>query len=350
MKMMAGMNARLLFLAPLLVAFVPPLALEEEIRFTPKDGSAFELSYTQDFALSLQSVQIAANVNGEEREQELTDVSFDLNQNFGVTLNDEVLAVEDGMITKLRRSFSGIERTRSQSGDSPDGPQTHEESGESDLDGRAVVFSWDAEEESYTVAFDEDEDADEELLDDLYFDVYLKEFLPEDAVSVDDSWEVDVSAWNEMDDPSGDLQVVFESESEDDEESDTRQQYIDNLEGSIVCTLNEVVEEDGARIALIGVVIDASTTSSTSQDVDDEGVTGTYGEDVELTWVYEGTIRWSLSDGHAMGFELSGEISYEVESSRDLARDEMTLVDNRIQFFEGEYGATCTVSAGSSEE
>jgi len=350
MKMMAGMNARPLFLAPLLVAFVPPLALDEEIRFVPKDDSAYELSYTQDVALSLQSVQMTATFNGEDHEQEVTDVDFELNQTFTVTLNDEVLAVADGRITKLRRSFSELERTRAQSGDGPEGPQSHEEGGESELDGAAVVFSWDEEEEGYSVAFDEDEDGDEELLEDLYFDVYLTEFLPGGAVSVDDTWEVDVSAWNQLDDPSGDLQIVFESDSEDDEESDTRQQYIDNLDGEIVCTLNEVIEEDGVRVALIGVTIDASTTSSKGEDVDDQGVTGTINEDVEIAFVYEGTIRWNLSAGHAMGFELSGEITYEVDSSRDLARDDMTLVESRIQYFEGEYEASCTVSAGGSEE
>ncbi len=348
---MAGINAKLLFLAPLLVAFVPPIALEEEIRFSPEAGAAFTVSYTNEVTMTLEDQSMMMVFNGEEHEQETPDVDVELSQSFEAVFSDEVLSFEDGRVTKLRRTFNEVGQTRAQSAEGPDGSNSSDDSGSTELEGTSVVFTWDAEEESYTVAFWEDEDGDEDLLEELEYDIYFEGLLPESAVSVGDTWEAEIRALDLINDPSGDLQLDWENEAdEDDDDDDVSQQYEDNLEGTIECKLNEVIAEDGVRIALIGITVEAGTSSEKSQDVDNEGVSGTIGEDIEITFEFEGVLRWDLGAGHATELELGGDITYTVTSSQDLSRDDETFQMDVVQSFAGTNTISCEISQGGSEE
>ena len=344
------MNARLLFLAPLLVAFVPPLALEEEILFAPSEGATFTVTYTNELEMSMADQSVTLTINGEENDQETPDFELTLSQSFEATFQDTVVSSADGRVTKLSRTFEEIAQTRSQEADTPDGAQSNDETGESDLAGTTVVFSWDDEEEGYTVAFGEDEDGDEELLEELEFDIYFAGMLPDSAVSVGDSWSPDISALTQINDPGGDLQINWEDTPEEDEDDDLGQQYEDNLDGTIDCKLAEIVDEDGARVAIIELAVEASTSSTKGDEIDNQGISGTIGEDVEITFDFTGVLRWNLDAGHAVALELGGDIAYTIDSSQDLARESETFLMEMQRSFEGTNTMTCTIEAGSSEE
>jgi hypothetical protein len=345
------MNVRLLVCLPLLAASASPLAVEEEIRFQGDAGGGFTMTFDQDSDLELVDQDMTAIVNGEEMDQPIPDVQVEISQRGRVVIRDEFIEAEEGRLTKVRRTFEEISQSRSQSVDGPMGSNSQDDDGSSELAGTAVVFTWNADEETWDVAFAEDEKADEELLEDLEFDVHFTDFLPSGPVSEGDSWEVPASALNFLNDPGGDLQIVWDSEKdqEKDDDDDMGQQFDENMEGTITCKLAAVTEEAGERVATIELVVETETSGSRDQDFDTPQVSGTSEEKIDITFELEGELRWNLDAHHAIGLTLEGPITYTVNTNQN-GEGEMSVELEATQSFEGTSTFAVSVEALASAE
>ncbi|MFT5286705.1 MAG: hypothetical protein ACI8TQ_002876 [Planctomycetota bacterium] len=344
----AGMHAKFLLISSLLAVAVPPRALEEELLFSPEASTKMTIAYSMEASMDLVDQSVDITVDGEDRSPELPPTEVNVEQVGSITFTDQVLEQEDGNVTKLRRTFVEIVDENSQTVESDGGGGSETTEGESDLEGMTVVFTWDAEESEYGVEFDEDEDGDEELLEGLEFDIYMTGFLPDGGVSIGDSWEVEPGAMSWVVDPGGDLSIVSERDSEDDDERS--QQIKDNLEGTINCTLKEVVEEDGARLAVIEMNIEITTGFILEEDIDMEQVSGTSEEGVAIEYELAGEYRWNLDAGVLQGFDVSGDISYTMTRTADVMQGETSIQQEMLQSFEGTRSMSAEVTFGDSDE
>jgi hypothetical protein len=342
------MHAKFLLISSLLAVAVPPRALEEELLFSPEASTKMTIAYSMEASMDLVDQSVDITVDGEDRSPELPPTEVNVEQVGSITFTDQVLEQEDGNVTKLRRTFVEIVDENSQTVESDGGGGSETTEGESDLEGMTVVFTWDAEESEYGVEFDEDEDGDEELLEGLEFDIYMTGFLPDGGVSIGDSWEVEPGAMSWVVDPGGDLSIVSERDSEDDDERS--QQIKDNLEGTINCTLKEVVEEDGARLAVIEMNIEITTGFILEEDIDMEQVSGTSEEGVAIEYELAGEYRWNLDAGVLQGFDVSGDISYTMTRTADVMQGETSIQQEMLQSFEGTRSMSAEVTFGDSDE
>ncbi len=324
------MNKQLLATLPLLAAFATPRA-EEEISFRPSEGLAFTFVFTQETELELAEQSGSGSRGDEEMEMPDVDVDLTLVREQRIVFKDEIQEVGDGRIRKLRRTFDEITQTESTEYSGPEGDNSDESDGASDLEGMTVVFTWDDDEEEFIVEF-EDEDGDEDLLEDLVCDIDFRGFLPSGAVSRGDSWDVDIEAFDQMLDPGGDLHILGEDEEEgdDDEISD---QIDDNLDGEVTCKLAEIREEGGVRIAVIEIKAIAETGADMDADFDTPYGSGSMSQEIRIGFDLEGQLLWNLASGHFAGFELEGDFSYATDVSQEIPDMEFSV--EQTQEFEG---------------
>ena len=138
--------------------------------------------------------------------------------------------------------------------------------GSSDLEGMTVVFTWDEDDESYGVAFDEDSDGDDELLEGLEENMDLRAFLPEDDVAEGDTWGVDANLMRHVIAPGGALKIL-----PDDLEGmgmgmggsapPNPGEFFEDFDGEITVKYLETREEDGARLAVLEISVDVSSAA-----------------------------------------------------------------------------------------
>ena len=342
------MHTKIFLLTSLLAAFVPPCAVEEELVLSPPADATMVIAFSMEASMDLVDQSVTVMVGGEDRSPENPSIEITVEQVVSLVMRDRVLGMEDGQVTKLRRSFEKITEEQSQEVESETGSGSNTSEGESELEGASVVFTWDPEESDYGVEFDEDEDGDEDLLEDLEFDVYLASFLPDEAVSIGDTWEVEASAMSSLVDPGGDLKSV--SETSTDEDSERARQNRENMEGTVTCTLTEVVEEDGVRIAIIELNAEITTGYLLEQDLDEQGVTGTTEEDVSIEYDVTGELRWNLDSNVLISADASGDISYNLAQSADVMQGDMSIQQTVTQSFEGSRSIQMEVSIEGSED
>jgi len=343
------MNVRHLVLGTVSVPLLALSPTREELRFSP----ASDTEVTKTFVIhgNWSSDEVTLDVS-DGRD---ADIMIEAEWTRSVEVTDTYVSASEGRPTELRRTFEEIgdelqyelevEADGFEFSEAPSGERT------SELTGEIVSFTWDDEDESYRVAF-VDEDADEDLLENLVEDMDLRALLPEDEVAEGDRWEPDAAAVAALFLPGGDLS--FETDVASD--GTPPEILIAGLAPALLTDLDLLIgtlddgevkavysgtrEEDGERLAVIELEVEFETSRDVSEVMQamleplSEELPGIELEraDLEFTFEGEGRLLWNLSAGHVHSFELEGDATATLERTVSLDMggevvEIMTLID-----------------------
>jgi len=312
----------------------PALLLSDTPQVTVDAGTKVTKTYENALKMELQSISIEFGDQEQEvPEDQLPEVTIEDNE--VIVFTDEYLAVEDGRATRIARTFDSLEDSSSQTVSMPGGEGGEDVTeGESELTGTTVVFTWDEDDESYTAAFGEDEEADEDLLEDLEGDADFLFMFPGEEVEIGDSWEVEAEGFTLITSPSGDLKIDSEDEDGDDDD-EFGEQFEDNLSGEFEVTL-ESIEDGVAKVVFEGVI---DTEIELERETPEEAPEGLELQQAfEFSFDVSGTLLWNMEAGIAISMEMEADV--EMNTSNIQTMGEQSI--KQVQYFEGEYTSTAT--------
>ncbi len=298
----------------------------QKLSFAPETGTEVEKAFSSTMILKMTEMSQTVTMDGEELEDDGDEDALEMTMvvNSAIAFTDRYDAIEDGKVIKLTRSFGGLKSTQLGSAPGEDGElEDFQEDGASFLMGSVVSFEWDAEEDEYKIRFAKDEDEmDEELLEGLQVEADFTFLLPEEEVDVDETWTIPASVLDSIWRPGGDLKIVMQSETED-ENDDFEIQFAENLKGELECTLVSV-EEGKATISFEGEV---STT--VEEEFEEEGMSGS--QSFEFEYELKGKLIWSVEKNRAVSMKMEGPLSMTIESEQEFDAFSVT----GTQVFEG---------------
>lgn len=319
-----------LALAPALLALALPL---EEIAFRPSAGLSLTRTIQATRNLSLDDMEVT--MNGQPLPMDI-QVEMDMNMAQKSIVTDVFDEVADGRATKLTRSFDEL----SQNGEfsvrmemMPDGGQDATIEGKSELEGKKVVFQWNADENDYVPSFEGEGDA--ELLEGLVQDMDMTVLLPPDAnVAEGGTWDIDVKKLRTILAPGGNLKVVPDETDMPEtmpgmgNMSDFSSMFEDLIEGEAMGEFRGTRDIDGVACQVIGIKLDvrasADLTDQLSESVAQslpEGMGEVEVEhvDMDVEIEGEGQLYWNAANGVAHSFELSGSMSLTMDMAFAIA-------------------------------
>jgi len=337
------MKTRTLLLSALVAPALLSFASQEtyQIRFAPTAGKAVTKTFSTTSDMSLDGMEVFMNDQplpmGGESTMDMTSA-----QTLKVT--DEYLAAEGGRVQHLARTYDSIDVESTMSVAMMGNSSDVESRGTSELEGAAVVFKHNEDTGEHDVTFKEGEDGDADLLDDLAVDLDLTALLPGEALELEGTYDIDPRAIAEILAPGGDLKVEVETDAgagpvpgaDTSSMMDFQRYFRDVVEGDASGKLIEVVEYEGARIALIELEFEVQADADLTEMMNDLGKSGELppGVDVKIdkqtvAMIYEGggTLRWNLTDGHLAGLELEAEVAIESDTAMTM-NGEMSMAMN----------------------
>jgi hypothetical protein len=331
---------------PLLCALTVPALLAltapaDKVEFHPAEGLALTRTYTSKTELTLDDMEMT--MNGQPLPMEI-EMDMDMTMSQRTVVTDELGALSEGRPVRLKRSFDELTQQSEfslQMEMMPDGGQDRSIESESELEGKTVVFAWDADSGAYTTSFDGGE-GDETLLEGLEEDMDLRVLLPGTEVSEGDTWELDVKSLRTLLAYGGNLKLVpNDMEGMDmnagmpgmDSMSDFSSVFGDMLEGEASAEYRGTREIDGVSCAVIHVVVDISASADISDKVRDamdempEQISAAEIEhmDLEMELEGEGDLYWDLAAGVVHSFELSGTTSMAMDMAMALSMGEQSM-------------------------
>src|SRR5258705_6418050 len=242
-----------------------------------------------------------------------------------VVVTDDYVKNRDGAPKKLRRSYDELGNSvtiamkMAMMGQSSNKDQNL--TGESELQGKKVVFTWDDDKSEYKKAFDPALDKDS-LLKDLEEDMDLRALLPKDEVKQGDSWDVDVKALGSVLAPGGNLSILPKEMSSDEMAMGMpgMGSMADWLRGSLECdakaTFASVRDVDGVKMAVIKlttkITVSKDMTEMVQEAMKKAKLPPEAGElsidhmDVDYKLEAEGELVWDIAGGHMHSFDMSG--------------------------------------------
>jgi hypothetical protein len=301
---------------PALWAFALPA---QKVAFTPSSG----LSLTRTFETSheMELDDMTMTLNGAPSPQ--MDMSMNTSMNSKIEVSDVFDSVEEGQVKKLTRTFDTITASGAVQVESPMIPETDDQTidSASELEGKTVVFAWDADAGEFIASFPDDE-GDSELLEGLEQNMDLTVFLPAQDVSEGDTWELDVEQISKILLPGGNLKL-----KPDEDDVPGGLPGMESMGGNMEDMLGDITGEataeykgnrdvDGVQCGVIQFKIAIESAADMTDKVADamdqmpEGMTIDLDHmDVEMSLEGEGTLLWNLAPGHAHSLELSSSIS-----------------------------------------
>ena len=270
-------------------------------------------------------------VMGQEMDAMIGNLELAMNYDQTVAVSDEYVSTSDGRPTKLRRTFDRIAADQTIDVASDFESEVVDIPSESELEGRAVVFTWDEEAGEFAAAWDGDEEGDTALLEGLSEDMDLRALLPDGEVDEGDEWEIDGAALAGIAYPGGNLALLPEGADIDadmDEvmelfeelDIDFNEIYADLLTGDVKGTFKGTREVDGARVGVIEITADIESSNDFSQLILDvieyiaemEGASDVNIDvdlaELSLDYEGEGTLLWDLGEGRVHSFEMDGDV------------------------------------------
>lgn len=306
-------------------AFLQPAA--EAPRFAVEQGTVLRKAYVLTWDMDLEELSIT--FDGESISPG-GDVSIEQDDRQRIEFVDTYRSVKDGRALELVRRFETLEAESTTDTTSPEGNDLTEQEKSSELEGREVLFRWDADAEEYAAEFVE-EGGDAELLEDLEQDADLAGLLPTGDVEVGATWKVGVAEVRKLLSPGGDLAFVDE-DGEDEDDGGLAEQFEENLTGELTATWKGTSDVDGREVA----VVELEGEFDTSAELEDagEGASGA----ATMTLTLEGELAWDVARGHARSIRLSGPCTVEFTSTMgDGAHDfEQSLTFEGTFALEGE--------------
>jgi hypothetical protein len=306
-------------LVPALLSSHVPL---DRIHFAPSEGSSAKKTFENKAEFTLDHLSLS--MNGQESPMQ-PEMEMTLNSTQKVVVTDEYLANRDGAPKKLRRSFDELANgiTMAMKMEMMGQTQNHDQDikGESELEGKKVVFTWDEEKGEYTRAF-ESADGKETLLKDLDEDMDLRALLPKSEVKEGEEWDIEVASLASVLAPGGNLSILPK-----DMEADQMAMGMPgmgsmsdwlrgSMEGSAKGHLTAIKEVDGAKMAFIKVNAKITVSKDMTEIVEEAmkntklppeaGAMEVDHMDIDYKFEGEGELVWDLAAGHAHAFTFSG--------------------------------------------
>ena len=324
--------------AALLLGLVPAA---DSIAYAPETGETLTKRFTMTTSGELDDLSLS--VDGQDVGAMLGEAMFELENIQSYLVTDEVLAMGDGRPERLRRSFDELTGETVVSVEIAGNGDDNESEMTSELEGATVVFSWDEDEQSFSVDFDEgDEGRDTDLLEGLEEDMSLRVFMPDGEVDEGDSWEISVEDLFDVGVPGGNLALLPEDSDELDMEelaeileelSETiEERFPDWTSGTATATYEGTRDEDGTEVAVIKIEIEIEIDADLAEllaTVVDEVLSKVdeAPEDLDLS-VSEanlsmsitgtGELTWDTDAGHMYGFSFQGDQDLEFTLAADI--------------------------------
>lgn len=264
-------------------------------RFTPKEGTTVRRTLEMSGKRELQSLVMQI---GDETHP-ATGAEMHVELSWKQVTKDELGPCTDGRVQKLTRSYESLERRRKERSPGKDGEERVVENDETcDLEGKSVVFKWNADKDQYECKFAGDEKGDDELLADLEADMDYRALLPEKDAAPGAKWKLDLADVKGCFlRPGGDLPFHGEKPAR---EMDLRMRKAvwESTKGEVELELGEAREEDGHHLSVIRFHGKELADASTDADGDEPGPSR-----LELTGEesIEGELTWDLDAGRAKG-------------------------------------------------
>ncbi len=297
--------------------------------YQPKEGTTLSKRISIQNELELDDMSM--ELDGQDMSEMAGQMEMSLKVMTELSVTDEYQALSDGRPTKLKRTFDEISSNTHISGSNPmTGAEEKDIPLASDLEGSTVVFSWDEDEATYSAAFD-GEEGDEALLEDLEENLDLRGFLPSAEVAEGDSWEIPAEAVKAALAPGGDIKLHPESDTDPMSGMNqfSQNDMIGELDGEFTAVYAGTREEDGPRVAVIKLKIEAKSARDMTDSLD--GVQDKMKEDLppgfemdisaldgEYEFEAEGELLWNLEAGHVHELHLSGEVRMIVDMSMSM--------------------------------
>ncbi len=293
----------------------------QELSYHPAAGSSVTRTFETTQNADLE--EMSTIVNGNEMDASMMEMEMSNETRTRIVVTDEVGAVADGRPTKLSRTFDTLESNTSSSvSNAMMGEMNNEISGASELEGLKVVFTWDADEGEYTLAFGDDSDGDEDLLEGLAEDMDLRGILPNKEVAEGDTWEVDPQVFIHVFAPGGSIKIEPEDLGEasgmmgGQQNNPSPDKFLGDLDGEVTAEFRGIEDDNGVKVAVIALTVDVSSSKDLSELMKEsiEGMDSPMGEmsmeiesfDMEFTFDGEGELRWNLEAGLLHSLLLSG--------------------------------------------
>lgn len=326
---------RLSLIAALLVpALLSSHVPVDRIHFAPSEGSSAKKTFENKAEFTLDHLSLS--MNGQESPMQ-PEMEMTLNSTQKVVVTDEYLANRDGAPKKLRRTYDELANgvTMAMKMEMMGQSQSHDQDvkGESELEGKKVVFTWDEEKGEYTRAFDASE-GKETLLKDLDEDMDLRALLPKSEVKEGEEWDIEVASLASVLAPGGNLSII--PKDMEAEESPMGMPGMGSMsdwlrgsmEGTAKGTLTSIKEVDGVKMAVMKItakitvskdmteiVADAMKNQKTPPEV---GAMEVDHMDIDYKFEGEGELVWDLAAGRAHSFAFSGPSSLNMDMSMSL--------------------------------
>jgi len=320
-------------------------------RFQPKAGTVLTKEFNNVSELELEDMSL--EVNGMDMSDAAGAFEMAMKVTMSLTLVDRYESVEDGRPAKLKRAFEEIASNTHISGTNPAmGAEERDIPLTSELEGSTVLFTWNGSD--YGVEFEDEGDG--ALLENLVEDVDLRGFLPAGEVSEGDTWDVSADAVRAALAPGGDLKLHPEDETNpmNGMNGFSQNEIIGDLQGKFVATYGGTRDEDGTKVAVIKLHIEASSAQDLTQKLESmrdqmesqlpEGVSfDVSAMDAEYEIDAEGELLWNLEAGIAHSLHLSGETRMIMDMSMNISMGEEEQAMDMSQTYSGTQTITLTV-------
>jgi hypothetical protein len=295
----------------------------DELGFHPTGSLILTKTFSERSTFGLDSMD--QTVNGEPLVEEFPEVEGLSTRE--LVLTDELRAVGDGRVDELLRTYETISAA-TEIGLTVNGMDESRrvESG-SELEETAVLFKWNAEEESYDRSFEEGETGDAEMLARLDADLEFTGLLPPGEVGEGDTWDVPAQALRALLVPGGDLSLVPLELEEGGLLLDDRMLLVasllsvgggaDSIEGEVKATYRGVEEAGGRKLARIELAMDVVLAADhtarllrSAEEVDFEDP-GELASRTEIDG--EVQVTWDLAGGHVAGVSTDADVALTFE-------------------------------------
>lgn len=316
--------------AVLTAAAVPALlaltSVADTVAFQPKEGATLTRTLTSRSQMTMDDMSMTMNGSPMPMPMEI-DMEMQMEQT--VRVADRYVEVAGGRPRVLRRTYESLEQqSRFTMGGMPDGSsQDHEVRGESDLEGKTVIFRWDEDEGAFRPRFPDDQ-GDAALLEGLEEDMDLRALLPEGPVSAGDTWQVEVRDLKALLMPGGNLKIepTEKIEGAPGVGGDMGEMLGDMLEGEALAEYRGTREIDGVRVGVIHLTLKISSSNDMTDKIAEqmgEGPEGAEMEidhvDVDLRMEGEGNLYWDLAAGLPHSYEMSGTVKMQMDMAMKMS-------------------------------
>lgn len=331
------MNATKALILPALLLPLPLLlgsnAPATRVAFAVAEGKSLTKTFEVKTDLSLEDMTMGGAAGGMVPDMEMT-----MGVTYKVGVTDEYMKVEGGAPKKLKRTYDSLSSDVATSmkmemmGQSRD--QDSSSSAVSELEGKSVLFTWDAEKKEFKRAF-EPAGGEEKLLEGLREDMDLRGLLPEGEVKEGEEWELDSQELVDVLAPGGNLGLKPKEGGEEASMGmgssgmeNMADMFGDDVEGKSKAQFVGTREVDGAQMAVVKLTIDMKAKTDMTERVREqmkEGdlppeVEGMEFESVDIEYALEaeGEMLWDIAGGHFHSLDLSGTTSFKSSQAMNI--------------------------------